>query len=419
MSPLAAKPNLTEGRVGSDSSLRPALPVMGVVFISFMIIGMALPVLPLHVHDVLGFGPLVVGIVAGCQFAASLISRLWAGRLSDTRGPKFAVVLGLIASVVGGVFYLASLLVLNTPIFSVSLILLGRTLLGGAESLIITGGITWGLGLVSEERSGKVIAWVGMAMFAAMAAGAPIGSFVFSQWAFIGIASATTLIPVAGLLLIRPMVALIPKVTRKAGISTVLGAVTLPGIGFALSGITFGAVTSFLTLYFSLSGWNHGALAFTAFAVSLILARIFWSGLPDRFGGAKVAVVCLILQALGLTMIGLAGSAGIAIVGAAICGIGFSLVFPSLGLEAVKRAPPESRGLAMGTYNAFLDLTLGFGSPALGWLGGTAGLGAIFVGSAVAALLAVPIAVRLVYSPVRGKHLKIDTSFPEAEIFIG
>jgi len=34
---------------------------MAVVFLSFIIIGMALPVLPLHVHDVLGFGPLVVG----------------------------------------------------------------------------------------------------------------------------------------------------------------------------------------------------------------------------------------------------------------------------------------------------------------------------------------------------------------------
>ena len=38
--------------------------------------------------------PLVVGVVAGGQFAAALISRLWAGRLSDSRGAKYAVVLG-------------------------------------------------------------------------------------------------------------------------------------------------------------------------------------------------------------------------------------------------------------------------------------------------------------------------------------
>jgi MFS family permease len=71
-----------------DSSVTPAIPVMAVVFLSFIIIGMALPVLPLHVHDVLGFGPLIVGVVAGGQFAAALISRLWAGRLSDSRGAR-------------------------------------------------------------------------------------------------------------------------------------------------------------------------------------------------------------------------------------------------------------------------------------------------------------------------------------------
>jgi MFS family permease len=399
-----------------DSSLMPAIPVMAVVFLSFIIIGMALPVLPLHVHDVLGFGPLVVGVVAGGQFAAALISRLWAGRLSDSRGAKSAVVLGLIVSVIGGVFYIASLLVLDMAALSVTLILIGRTLLGGAESLIITGGIAWGLGLVSSESSAKVIAWVGMAMFAAMAAGAPLGSFVFERWAFFGIALVTVLVPVAALVIIRRFPALVPEVSRKAGISTVLGAVALPGLGFALSGITFGAVTSFLTLYFSVSGWNHGALAFTTFAVALIAARIFWSGLPDRFGGAKVALFCLVIQAIGLAMIGLAGSAGLAMIGAAICGAGFSLVFPSLGLEAVRRAPAESRGLAMGAYNAFLDLTLGFGSPALGWLGGAAGLGSIFIGSAVAALLAVPIALRLMYKPAAEKDLTIDPSFPDAEI---
>src|SRR5712671_1795302 len=119
MSALTEKLTTRNNATSRASSVMPALPVMTVVFLSFMIIGMALPVLPLHVHDVLGFGPLVVGVVAGGQFAASLISRLWAGRLSDTQGPKYAVVLGLIASVIGGVFYLASLLFLSMPTLSV------------------------------------------------------------------------------------------------------------------------------------------------------------------------------------------------------------------------------------------------------------------------------------------------------------
>ena len=62
MSTMREKLNTTNIGAGIESSLRPALPVMVVVFLSFMIIGMALPVLPLHVHGVLGFGPLVVGV---------------------------------------------------------------------------------------------------------------------------------------------------------------------------------------------------------------------------------------------------------------------------------------------------------------------------------------------------------------------
>ena len=34
---------------GSGASL---LPIMGVVFIAFLVIGLAMPVLPLHVHQV-------------------------------------------------------------------------------------------------------------------------------------------------------------------------------------------------------------------------------------------------------------------------------------------------------------------------------------------------------------------------------
>jgi hypothetical protein len=56
------------------------LPVMGAVFIAFLVIGMAMPVLPLHVHQGLGLGTFVVGLVAGSQFGAAILSGVWAGR---------------------------------------------------------------------------------------------------------------------------------------------------------------------------------------------------------------------------------------------------------------------------------------------------------------------------------------------------
>jgi len=119
---------------------------MVVVFLSFMVIGMALPVLPLHIHDVLELSPFVVGLVAGAQFIAAMLSRFWAGRLADTRGPKHAMGLGLIAATLGGGCYLASLPIQEAPVWSAAVLLIGRALLGGAESLVITSGMLWGLG---------------------------------------------------------------------------------------------------------------------------------------------------------------------------------------------------------------------------------------------------------------------------------
>src|SRR5438093_12481751 len=103
----------------AEGAVADLLPIMGVVFIAFLIIGLALPVLPLHVHQGLGLSTFVVGLVTGSQFAASLISRVWSGRYADSRGAKRAVVVGLLTAVVAGLVYLLSLRFVGTPSLSV------------------------------------------------------------------------------------------------------------------------------------------------------------------------------------------------------------------------------------------------------------------------------------------------------------
>ena len=61
-------------------SLGALFPIMTTVFIAFLVIGIAMPVLPLHVHQGLELSTFVVGLVAGSQFAAAILSRVWAGQ---------------------------------------------------------------------------------------------------------------------------------------------------------------------------------------------------------------------------------------------------------------------------------------------------------------------------------------------------
>jgi predicted MFS family arabinose efflux permease len=90
--------------------------------------------------------------------------------------------------------------------------------------------------------------------------------------------------------------------------------------------------------------------------------------------------------------------------GAVLTGFGYALVYPGLGVEAVRRTPPDRRGLAMGIYTAFLDVARGLGSPALGLIAGWAGLSSVFLASTLIVLCAIAIAVRLLVAASPGKE---------------
>ena len=373
------------------------LPIMAAVFVAFIVIGLAMPVLPLHVHQGLGLGTFLVGLVAGSQFAAAIASRVWAGRHADAKGPKLAVITGLLIAAVAGLLYLLSLRFTGAPAISAAVLLLGRALLGVGESFIITGAQSWGLAITGVRSTSKVLAWVGSAMFAAFALGAPAGAALYARYGFAAIAFATTLLPVATLPLVAPLARVLSTARDEAGLLPVMAAVWIPGVASALSSIGFGAITAFSALLFAARGWAAWP-AFTAFAAAFILTRLALGHLADRLGGAKVALVCAIVEAAGLALIWLSSWSALALAGAALTGSGYSLVYPGFGVEAVRSAPAQSRGLAMGAYTAFLDVALGLGTPALGLLAEVAGLGTVFAASLLAALGAAGIAAAMLHA---------------------
>jgi MFS family permease len=384
--------------IPKNPSVAALIPIMVVVLIAFLIIGLALPVLPLHVHQDLGFGAFIVGLVTGSQFGASLLSRVSAGHYADRLGPKRAVIIGLMTAIGAGLLYGLSLHFTGAPKVSVTILLLGRALLGRAESFIITGAVSWGFVLVGPKNAGRVIAWIGMAMFAALALGAPLGTALYSAGGFAGVAIATTLMPLPTVLIVALLAPVPPQHGDAPSFRTVAAAVWLPGFGAALSSIGFGAIIAFSSLLSAQRGWSPVWLVFTTFAVSLVAARMLLGHVPDRLGGAKVALVCVLIEAAGLALIWFAPDRASAAAGAALAGFGYSLVYPGLGAEAVRRAPAQSRGLAMGAYTVFLDVALGFGSPALGLIAGRLGLDTAFLVSALIALGAATISLRLLFT---------------------
>lgn len=375
------------------------LPLTLTVFIGFLTIGIQMPVLPLHLQGALGTSTLVVGLVVGAQFAAALLSRSWAGNFADLRGGKRAVVVGLLIAATSGLVYLISLAFVGAPAISVWIIVLARILLALGESLLITGAMGWGIGLVGPQNAGKVMAWTGIAIYGAYALGAPVGMAIHAAWKFSGVALSTVVVPLLAVATVSGVRAVAPTSNRRTPFYTVLGAVWVPGIGLALSSTGFGLITAFIALLFASRHWGDPSLAFTAFGVAFIGARIFFGHLPDTLGGARVALVCVVIEAAGQLLIWGSDTALIAYLGAALTGFGYSLAFPGFGVEAVRRAPPQTRGLAMGAYVAFMDISLGITSPLAGALAGAYGISSVYLAGAAAVALAFVVALVL----LRGK----------------
>src|SRR4051812_34008728 len=241
-------------RTTETSVVRSLARIMAVVLVAYLVIGLAMPVLPLYVHQELGLSTFMVGVAAGIEFAAALVSRFWSGRYADTRGAKRAMAVGLLLGTAAGLLYPVSLQLARMPDAALGILLAGRVLLGGAESFVITGALSLGLALGGPRHAGKVIAWVGTALWAAYAAGAPAGTALYASYGFTSIAFATTLLPLVSLLFVLPLRDQPVSGHASPSVTRVLRAVSVPGMGMALTAVGFGTITTFGALMFAERG---------------------------------------------------------------------------------------------------------------------------------------------------------------------
>ena len=384
----AASAALTPSRV-----LLGILPFALIIVCGYLPVGIPLAALPLQVHDELGFGTLMVGVVIGAQSFVTLFTRPLAGVLCDRAGAKVAVLTGAGISIVASAIYLISTLPAFGATGALALLLAARVISGLAESLIMTGCLSWAIGTVGPQHTGKVMVWVGIGMYAAIAAGAPLGiTLMKHQAAFGGFAAASvgmivfSLLTVAATAYIAPVA---PQGGERLAFLKVVGRILPSGMGLALATLGFGAIGAFAALDFQNRGWPGAGFVLASFGVAYIATRLAFGGWPDRFGGARVAAWSLLIEAGGLAMLWLAPMPAFAFAGAILTGIGNALVFPSFGVEAVKRVPPASRGAALGAYVAFFDVGFGLGGPINGFFAGALGYPSVFAVSALGATLAI------------------------------
>ncbi|MFC0140790.1 MFS transporter [Erwinia mallotivora] len=360
----------------APSGLRLNLRIMSVVifnFASYLTIGLPLAVLPGYVHDVMGYGAFWAGLVVSLQYFATLLSRPHAGRLTDLWGPKKVVIVGLCGCLLSGLCYALAASSAGLPVLSLLLLCLGRVILGFGQSLAGTGATLWGVGVVGSLHIGRVISWNGIFTYGAMAIGAPVGVAIY-RWG--------GLLLLSGLIIAIALVAILTALTRAAVKSSkgqplpfraVLGKVWNFGLLLAMGSAGFGVIATFITLFYQEKGWEDAAWALTLFSGAFVGTRLLFPNAINRYGGLPVAIVCFAVEAVGLFLVWGSVDPWMAKLGAFLTGAGFSLVFPAVGVVAVKAVPPQNQGSALATYTAFMDLSLGITGPLAGlvmsWFG--------------------------------------------------
>ncbi len=366
------------------SVTRVLLPFALTVFLGYAAVGLPLATLPLQVHDGLGYSTTVVGLVMGLAPAVTLLTRQTAGRLADRRGPKLGVLAGLLTAAASGIAYLAAAALPPGP--GLLALLAGRMLLGLGDSLFTTAIASWAVSRVGPYHAGRAMSWIGIAMYGALAVGAPLGAALGSLGGFGAVSAAVVALPLLGIPVASALRGLPAVAARRASLAGVIGAMWPPGLGLVLASGGFGTIAAFLALRYEALGWSGAGLALTGFGTVYILSRLLFAGLPDRVGGIRMAMVCLTVEAAGLALIAAAGSPGAAFVGTALTGLGYSMVFPALGVEVVRRVPAASRGVALGAFLACFDLGLGAAGPVMGLIASGHGLPAAFGAASCAAL---------------------------------
>ncbi|KFE49046.1 MFS transporter [Pseudomonas syringae] len=363
------------------SSMTITLQIVSIVlytFIAFLCIGLPIAVMPSYVHDQLGFSAVIAGLTIGSQYLATLLSRPLAGRVCDTIGTKLAIVYGMSGIAISGVLTSVATLLESAPVVSLTVLIIARLFIGVSQGLIGVGSISWCIGKVGPDHTARAISWNGIASYGAIAIGAPLGYVMTRDVGFFSIGLALTAMAIVALVIIRNKPSIPVIKGERLPFWSVFGRIAPYGVSLTLASIGYGTMTTFITLFYVSRGWEGAAYCLSVFGICFILARLLFIGAINRLGGFTSAIVCMGVETLGLVLLWLSPNTGFALAGAGLTGLGLSLVYPALGVEAIKQVPISSRSAGLSAYAVFFDLALAIAGPVMGAIALGMGYASIF-----------------------------------------
>ncbi len=343
-----------------------------VLFLAFVDIFALLPTVAPHV-TALGAGPAAIGLAVGAYSAANLPANIVGGVLVDRLGRRRVTLLGLVAAAVAVAGYALAA--------TIGLFVLVRLLHGVAGGILIPAVFAAAGDRAPQGAEGRAFgrlgAVIGGAAVLAPAAAGAARQVLGTEAVFLG---------VSGLLLIGALVALVgihddpsartqPPATRSRPSAMhrllQLGSVRRALAGTAILTVAVGVLAGFLPGAAEALGAPASAVGglFTVYAIvaaGLMLSPV--AGRVDRSGADGPLALGLGLLGAAMAVLALAPTLVVAVIGAALFGAGYGMVFPAVAAATSSSSSLATRGRAFGLFNVAFSLGLAIGPPAIGGL---------------------------------------------------
>ncbi len=331
-----------------------------------------LPTLPVYAVNILNVNNNQVGYIIGVYALSALIIRPFCGYVLDAYGRKAVYLWSLgIFTVLMGTYLWAS---------TFFILLVIRVFHGFTWGTITTGGSTIAADLIPEKRRAEGIGYFGLAMTFSIALAPYGGDQIMGQDNFFNLFTIATAFSVAALIL-----ALLIKVPNiKTGETKISLAkmfdkrVTRIAIVMFTGAFPYAAIISFIIIYSDSLGIKQGALFFIFMAIGVAVVRLLVGKIMDKRGPSGIVFIGLVVTVIGLIWLSYVDSFWPLMAVGVLVGMGNGIIMPTVQTMALNMVPLESRGAANATFFSAVDLGIGAGSIALGYIAEYYGIAHMF-----------------------------------------
>lgn len=357
------------------------ITVLSAVFVSFLGVSIIAPIIPIYAMD-LGATGITLGLMIGAFSISQGILQPVVGNLSDQRGRKRFLVIGLLVYAVVGFTY--------TFAASVEHLILIRIFHGSGSAMIVPIAMAYMGDLAPQGQEGRYMGMLNIAIFAGIGIGPILGGLFLDTMGINPAFYAMSVLTAASLGLVVallppersdrervPTIGMLTTFRKMLHNSRVMG-MLLPRMATIIVMVpTMGFLPILMDRIIGATGIQIGLVISTRTIVNAGFQTPF-GRMADRYNKVSLLLIGCSVAGAGVFVVPFADSF-LQLVGLfVLIGIGEALIWPTLGAIAIEEGHQYGQGSMMGIFNMAVSVGMLIGSLLAGSVMDLIGLNYVF-----------------------------------------